>query len=199
VPPQMADSGMPYMSFGTRPMFFDAPADSVPSSQFRATAFLTYSPDVLMTKVVAPICGFHWGFDRITGESRSLPIQPASRMRRLGPNGAAAPVDVSRLGVPAGNRRRHLAPPAATGADTSARRPQALRLTNVPPRPDRPRLPRRPASNARGAWHSRQADVLHQQSARVAAARLTCPRGSRGSSGQAAARRPTMKAGAEAS
>jgi hypothetical protein len=77
VPPQMADSGMPYMSFGTRPMFFDAPADSVPCSQFRATAFLTYSPDVLMTKVVAPICGFHWGFDRITGESRSLPIQPA--------------------------------------------------------------------------------------------------------------------------
>ena len=44
VPPQMADSGMPYMSFGTRPMFFDAPADSVPCSQFRATALLDVQP-----------------------------------------------------------------------------------------------------------------------------------------------------------
>jgi hypothetical protein len=77
VPPQMADSGMPFMSFGTRPTFFDAPADTVPSSKFRATAFLTYSPDVLMTKVVAPICGFRWGFDRVAGESTSIPIERA--------------------------------------------------------------------------------------------------------------------------
>jgi hypothetical protein len=77
VAPQMADSGMPFMSFGTRPTFFDAPADSVPSSRFRATAFLAYSPDVLMTKVVAPICGFRWGFDKVAGEPRSIPIERA--------------------------------------------------------------------------------------------------------------------------
>jgi hypothetical protein len=77
VPPQMADSGMPFMSFGTRPTFFDAPADTVLSSRFRATAFLTYSPDVLMTKVVAPICGFRWGFDKVAGEPRSIPTERA--------------------------------------------------------------------------------------------------------------------------
>lgn len=77
VPPQMTDSGMPFMSFGTRPTFFDAPADTVPSSQFRATAFLTYSPDVLITKVVAPVCGFRWGFDKVAGQPRSIPIERA--------------------------------------------------------------------------------------------------------------------------
>ena len=77
VPPQMTGSSMPFMSYGTRPTFFDAPADTVPFSQFRATAFLTHSPDVLMTKVVAPICGFRWGFDKIAGEPTSRPVTPA--------------------------------------------------------------------------------------------------------------------------
>ena len=70
-----------------------------------------------MTKVVGPICGFHWGFDRITGESRSLPIQPAECGRTGDRMAQQLPVDVSRVGVPAGKRRRSLGPPAATGGE----------------------------------------------------------------------------------
>jgi hypothetical protein len=77
VPPHLADTGMPFMSLGVRPTFFDAPADTWPSSEWRATAFLAYTPDVLMTKVVGPLCGFRWGFDKVEGEPRIVPVERA--------------------------------------------------------------------------------------------------------------------------
>jgi hypothetical protein len=61
VPPHMRSVAMPFMSFGVRPTLFDAPADDTDSDlTWRATAFLTYTPDLLMSKVIGPVCGFSW-------------------------------------------------------------------------------------------------------------------------------------------
>jgi hypothetical protein len=53
--PQMDGVAMPFMSFGVRPVLFDAPARIEPGLSWRAESFLTYTPDVLMTKVIAPV------------------------------------------------------------------------------------------------------------------------------------------------
>jgi hypothetical protein len=61
--PQMAGVAMPFMSFGVNPVLFDAPERTEPGLRWRAESFLTYTPDILMSKVIEPICGFAWGFD----------------------------------------------------------------------------------------------------------------------------------------
>jgi hypothetical protein len=79
VAPQMQAVGarMPYFAFGAHPTFFDAPSTDDRDYQFRAAAFLTASPDALMTPVVEPLCGFGWGY-RIVDETPHVdPLQPA--------------------------------------------------------------------------------------------------------------------------
>jgi hypothetical protein len=80
VPPHMRTVAMPCMSFGARPTLFDAPAyDAETNLTWRATAFLTDTPDVLMSKVIGPVCGFSWGFDKRGGKVTSSPVTPAGR------------------------------------------------------------------------------------------------------------------------
>jgi len=79
VAPQMSAAGarMPYFAFGVRPTFFDAPSTDDPDYEFRAAAFLTASPDALMTPVVEPLCGFKWGY-RVVDETPHVdPLEPA--------------------------------------------------------------------------------------------------------------------------
>ena len=79
VAPQMQAAGarMPYFAFGVRPTFFDAPSTDDPDYEFRAAAFLTASPDAVMTPVVEPLCGFRWGY-RIVDETPNVdPLEPA--------------------------------------------------------------------------------------------------------------------------
>jgi hypothetical protein len=74
---QAVEDSMPYMSFGVRPAFFDAPATDVDTYEFRARAFLAASPDALMTPVVGPLCGFTWGYAIEGGERRITPLERA--------------------------------------------------------------------------------------------------------------------------
>jgi hypothetical protein len=77
-PPNMRSLSMPFMSFGTRPTLFDAPADDVePDLTWRATAFLTQTPDLLMSKTIGPVQGFIRGFDKREGEIAISPVTPA--------------------------------------------------------------------------------------------------------------------------
>jgi hypothetical protein len=71
VAPQMhaVDARMPYFAFGVRPTFFDAPSTDDEEYEFRAHAFLTASPDAVMSPVVEPLCGFSWGYDVVRGET----------------------------------------------------------------------------------------------------------------------------------
>ena len=79
-PPHMRSLAMPFMSFGVRPTMFDAPADDAqPNLAWGATAFLTYTPDLLMSKVIGPVCGFSWGFDKQEGDVASRPVTAAGR------------------------------------------------------------------------------------------------------------------------
>ena len=79
VAPQMvlAQAAMPYMAFGVRPTFFDAPGTDEPDYEFRAVAFLAASPDGLMTPVVGPLCGFRWGYRMVASEPTIDPLAPA--------------------------------------------------------------------------------------------------------------------------
>lgn len=71
--PQLLDLDVPYVSFGPRPAFFDAPSTDARNVDWDAHAFLTYTPDCLMTKVVRGLCGFSWGY-RVR-ESHPTPVQ----------------------------------------------------------------------------------------------------------------------------
>ena len=79
VAPQMhkADARMPYFAFGVRPTFFDAPSTDDDDCEFRAHAFLTASPDALMSPVVEPLCGFGWGYRVVAGVPGIAPLEPA--------------------------------------------------------------------------------------------------------------------------
>jgi hypothetical protein len=68
VAPQMRGTGVPFMSFGVLPLLFDAPVITEPRVKWRAIAFLTATPNVAMTKVIEPVCGFEWGYDVDEGE-----------------------------------------------------------------------------------------------------------------------------------
>ena len=67
VAPQLQGLGMPYVAFGVRPTYFDSPAISAPDADWRAATFLTASPDVLLSRVIEPVCGFCWGHRREGG------------------------------------------------------------------------------------------------------------------------------------
>jgi hypothetical protein len=69
VAPQLQGLGMPYVAFGVRPTYFDSPAISAPEADWRAATFLTASPDVLLSRVIEPVCGFCWGYRRKGGVS----------------------------------------------------------------------------------------------------------------------------------
>jgi hypothetical protein len=62
VAPQLKDTRVPYLSYGPRPALFDAPAFTEKNVVWRASSFLTSTPDALMTPVVEPVCGFRWGY-----------------------------------------------------------------------------------------------------------------------------------------
>jgi hypothetical protein len=62
VAPQVRDANTPYMSFGIEPRLFDAPAFDEKDVDWTARAFLTYTPDLLMTPTVEPLCGCSWGY-----------------------------------------------------------------------------------------------------------------------------------------
>jgi hypothetical protein len=70
--------GMPYVAFGVRPTYFDSPAISAPDADWRAATFLRSSPDVLLSRVIEPVCGFRWGYRRVGGETELVDAVPAS-------------------------------------------------------------------------------------------------------------------------
>jgi hypothetical protein len=79
VAPQMhaVDAAMPYMAFGVRPAFFDAPATDDEEYEFHAIAFLTASPDAVMTPIVGPLCGFTWGYRVAASKPEIAPLDLA--------------------------------------------------------------------------------------------------------------------------
>jgi hypothetical protein len=81
VAPQLKGSGIPWMSFGVRPAYFDAPSTDSADATFRADAFLAASPDALMTPVAEPLCGFSWGYDVVGGTPASVPVTVADASR----------------------------------------------------------------------------------------------------------------------
>jgi hypothetical protein len=65
--PQMEDGRHPYTAWGPCPTLFDAPSTTQRPVTWRADAFLTVTPDLLMTKVVRPVCSLYWGYDATSG------------------------------------------------------------------------------------------------------------------------------------
>jgi hypothetical protein len=61
--PQMEDGRHPYSAWGPCPTLVDAPMNTRKLVAWRADAFLTISPDLLMIKVVQPVCSLQWGYD----------------------------------------------------------------------------------------------------------------------------------------
>ena len=68
VAPSLIGSGFPFVSFGVEPTMFDAPSTTHRDVGWVARTFLTASPDRLMTRVVAPVIGFRWGYTLADGE-----------------------------------------------------------------------------------------------------------------------------------
>ncbi len=79
VPPQLSETDTPYLAFGVRPTMFDAPAIGAREVTWRASTFLTYTPDALLSRVVSPLRGFTWGYDVVAGDVRILDVAPAER------------------------------------------------------------------------------------------------------------------------
>lgn len=75
-PPQHENTATPYYCWGTNPTFFDAPSTTQKGITWRAEAFLTTSPDALMTRTVQPLCGFQWGYSTRQTPPELLPVQP---------------------------------------------------------------------------------------------------------------------------
>lgn len=76
--PQLLDTGFPYVTFGPRPAFFDAPSTVRARVGWRARTFLTSTPDLLMTKVLEPVVGFTWGYDVADGRVDVVGLELAS-------------------------------------------------------------------------------------------------------------------------
>jgi len=74
LPPQLAESEMPYVYWGPYPSFFDNPFTNKKGVHWTADAFLVVSPDAVMTRVVQPVCGFHWGYSTEGDETSALPL-----------------------------------------------------------------------------------------------------------------------------
>lgn len=63
VAPQLQGLGVPYLCFGPQPALFDAPStDAQGERSWTANTFLVASPDCVMTRHLAPLCGFSWGY-----------------------------------------------------------------------------------------------------------------------------------------
>ncbi len=76
-PPQLHGSNMPYCFWGPNPSFFDAPSMAHDDAVWIADAFLTTSPDTVMSKIARPIRGFRWGFDIVGGNPMPQPLAEA--------------------------------------------------------------------------------------------------------------------------
>jgi hypothetical protein len=79
VAPQMKESAMPYLSFGIAPVLFDAPAFTERNVVWKAWSFLTQTPDLLMSRIVEPVCGFRWGYEISDGIPTVTPLAAAQR------------------------------------------------------------------------------------------------------------------------
>ena len=116
VAPQMqaVDAGMPYFAFGVKPAFFDAPSTDDADYEFRAHAFLTASPDALMSPGRRPALWLHLGL------SRSLTPSPRSpRSSRLASPSGRGFSPSSKSAIPPG--------PCSTSTESAsggARRPR---------------------------------------------------------------------------
>jgi hypothetical protein len=63
VAPQLRGFGVPFMSYGVKPICFDAPLDTPEGlRRWEALSFLTQTPDGLITRHVEPIVGLSWGY-----------------------------------------------------------------------------------------------------------------------------------------
>jgi hypothetical protein len=81
VAPQLQGGGVPWMSFGVRPAYFDAPSTTSDEAAFRADVFLAVTPDAVMTPVAEPLCGFSWGYDVAAGVPAPVALTPAGPER----------------------------------------------------------------------------------------------------------------------
>jgi hypothetical protein len=79
VPPQLGDTEIPYLAFGVRPTAFDAPSITSREVTWRASTFLTYTPDAVLSRVVRAVAGFSWGYDVVAGEVTIVPLSVATR------------------------------------------------------------------------------------------------------------------------
>ncbi|MGI9157880.1 MAG: hypothetical protein ACR2FG_14810 [Marmoricola sp.] len=73
--PQLEGLDLPYVSFGVRPILFDAPSTTTRNADWDADAFLVVTPDALMTRRVQPLCGFGWGYRVRDGEPAATRLQ----------------------------------------------------------------------------------------------------------------------------
>ena len=94
-PPQLRGLGVPFVSFGSCPSLFDAPASTESDIRFIADSFLTASPDGLLSRRSAPCFGMRWGYATRTGEDPEL-IEPTP----LGPSDWEHALPVLRAGYP---------------------------------------------------------------------------------------------------
>jgi len=77
VPPQLQALGVPFVSFGRCPTLFDAPASTESDVRFVADAFLTASPDALISRRSQACFGVRWGYSTTLGEPAEL-LPPSS-------------------------------------------------------------------------------------------------------------------------
>ncbi len=78
VAPQARDANTPYFAYGIEPCLFDAPAFEEKNVDWTARSFLTYTPDLLMTPVVEPLCGCSWGYTVTDGAVSPKPLEPST-------------------------------------------------------------------------------------------------------------------------
>jgi hypothetical protein len=75
LPPSLHGLGIPFISFGPSPTLFDAPASTESDVHFVADAFLTASPDGVMSRRARPCFGVTWGYSSREGSEPEL-LQP---------------------------------------------------------------------------------------------------------------------------
>jgi hypothetical protein len=74
-PPQFADAAIPWIYWGVRPTFFDAPSTREREFRFRAYTFLAFTPDAVISREVRPIFGLSWGYDVQDGHPSAVPLR----------------------------------------------------------------------------------------------------------------------------
>jgi hypothetical protein len=77
LPPFLLGSEMPTMYFGYLPTMFDAPANPHhPNGDWSAFTFLTAIPDLVISRSVRALTGFHWGYRLASSRPTPMPVQP---------------------------------------------------------------------------------------------------------------------------